>query len=313
MQRIILAIMFMTGWVFGTVVWAEQTNYDIGKVGAAGLKIPLGPRPAAMGEAFVALADDLNSTAWNPAGLAQMNNYQIGFMHNIYLQDTSQEYLAYAQNLFSNAGFGAYVTYFNYGKIPKYIEEASQPREAGDFTPADLTVSAGYGQQLLPGASLGVAVKFFSQNIDTENYSAFAVDIGGLVDPGVQGLQFGLAVQNLGTQIAEANLPMNAKVGAAYLLPLQVGPKDAWRLLADVNLPFGDTKYTSVNVGTEYAYNQLLALRLGYKIKDTGDLGGVIGLTAGVGAKFSILSLDYALLPFGDLGLTHQIMIAANF
>ncbi len=299
----------------GGVVWAAQTNYDIGRVGAPELKLGLGARPVAMGEAFVGLADDLHALAWNPAGLAQSTGHQAGFMHNIFLEGISQEYLAYAQNLFAGAGFGANVTYLNYGALEKTTLDtiSGLPVENGSFTPFVFTVSAGYGQWLLDSVAVGGAVKYFSQQIDTETYSAVAVDVGGLVKPGVEGLQLGLAIQNLGTRVADSNLPMNAKVGAAYLIPLQISPQDQWHALLDVNLPFGDTKYTSVHLGTEYWYTDLAAVRLGYKIKDSGDLGGIQGLTAGLGLRYSLLNLDYALVSYGDLGLTHQIALTVSF
>jgi len=314
MKRIVMVTgMFMLSSALALAVFAEQTNYEIGKVAASELKVGLGPRPVAMGEAFVAKADDLNSTAWNPAGLSQMKGYQAGFMHNIYLEDTSLEYLAYAQNLFPGAGLGANIAYFNYGKLDKFNEVNGLPEAAGDFTPSVFTVSVGYGQWLVPALAVGGAVKFLSQNIDTETYTAVAADLGILIKPGLEGLQLGAAVQNLGTQLADSNLPMNAKVGAAYILPVKFTENDAWNILADVNVPFGDTEYTSVNVGTEYWYNNLAALRVGYKVKDAGDLDGVTGLTAGVGVKVAMFNVDYAMVTFGDLGLTHQIALTASF
>ncbi len=292
---------------------AEQTNYDIGKVGGSELKIGLGPRPVAMGEAFVAKADDLNCTAWNPAGLSQMKGYQAGFMHNMYLQETSMEYLAYAQNLFEGAGVGANVTYLNYGKLDKVNDNNGLPEVVGSFTPSVMTASLGYGQWLGSSLAIGGAVKMISQSIDTESYSAVAVDLGALYKTAVDGLQLGLAVQNFGTKLADANLPQNVKAGAAYLVPLKVADNDSWNVLVDVNVPFGDTKYTSTNIGTEYWYNQLAAARVGYKVKDSGELGGITGLTAGVGLKVAMFSVDYAMVSYGDLGLTHQIAIAASF
>jgi hypothetical protein len=308
------------GWgVVAVLAWigaagAAQTNYDIGKVGGSELKIGLGPRPVAMGEAFVALADDLNTTAWNPAGLAQLKGYQAGFMHNVYLQETSQEYLAYAQNLFEGAGLGANITYFNYGSLEKINDNGGLPEFTGQsFTPTVLTASVGYGQWLGSTLALGAAVKFLSQHIDTESYSAAAADLGVLFRPGVNGLQFGLALQNLGTQLADSPLPMNAKAGVAYLLPFKFTEKDTWNTVLDVNVPFADAKYFSVNVGTEYWVSGTVAARLGYKVKDTGDLGGVTGLTAGLGVKLSMFNLDYAMVSYGDLGLSHQLALTVSF
>ncbi|MEW6516802.1 MAG: PorV/PorQ family protein [candidate division FCPU426 bacterium] len=297
---------------------AAQTNFDIGKVGGSELKIGLGPRPVAMGEAFVAKADDLNAPSWNAAGLAQINGIQAGFMHNIYLEETSLEYLAFATQLMPGAGLGVNLMMLNFGKMDKVNEVNGLPEVVGEFTPLVYTATVGYGQWLLPSLAVGGAVKFISQNIDTETYSAFALDVGGLFKldaMGAPGFSAGLTVQNLGTTLGDASLPMNAKAGLAYLVPLSISTGDVWNVLVDVNLPFGDVNYTSANVGTEYWFNNVAAVRAGYKIKDTGELGGITGLTAGVGAKVPLgtteLSLDYAMVSFGDLGLTHQIAITA--
>jgi hypothetical protein len=44
-------------------------------------QVPLGVRPIGMGEAFVALADDANAVAWNPAGIAQIGRLEANSMY----------------------------------------------------------------------------------------------------------------------------------------------------------------------------------------------------------------------------------------
>lgn len=294
-------------------VWAEQTDYAIGKVGAAELGMGLGPRPVAMGEAFIAKADDVNATAWNPAGLAQIKGIEAGFMHNIYLQGTSVEYLAYAQNLFGGASLGANLTYINYGQFSRYVIGSSGlPETQGEFTPSVLALTAGYGQWLIPMVAVGASVKYFSQTIDTENYSAVAFDAGVLVKPPVADLQVGAVVRNLGTPVLDYALPMSAKVGAAYKIPVRFFEQDSWNILVDIDVPFGDTRYTAANLGTEYWYTSY-ALRLGYKIRESGGVSGTSGLTLGLGIRGELLVVDYALAAFGDLGTAHQFAIGVHF
>jgi hypothetical protein len=205
------------------------------------------------------------------------------------------------------------VTYLNYGSLDKYDEVNGLPVANGSFTPTVFTGSVGYGQWLLPSLAVGATLKLISQTIDTEHYSAVAVDLGGLYKTPITGLQLGLALQNLGSQLAGADLPKNLKVGGAYVLPVKFAANDTWTTVLDINLPFGDTAYTAVNLGTEYWYNQVVAARVGYQIKNTGDLGGVAGLTAGAGVKLAMFQVDYALVSFGDLGLTHQLMVSVHF
>jgi hypothetical protein len=52
-----------------TLGMAGQSYADISNAAVLYLRIAPGARPAGMGEAFVAVADDATATHWNPAGL----------------------------------------------------------------------------------------------------------------------------------------------------------------------------------------------------------------------------------------------------
>lgn len=41
----------------------------------------VGARPLGMGGAFIGLANDVNAVYWNPAGLAQINKYQMTYTY----------------------------------------------------------------------------------------------------------------------------------------------------------------------------------------------------------------------------------------
>ncbi len=305
-----LLIIIHTG---GTTVWAAQTDHAAGQSAGAELALGLGARPAALAGAFTAEADDLNATAWNPAGLSQLQGIEAGFLHSLYFQDTAQDHVAYAQGLWPGAGIGASASYYQYGTLERMDEQGGTPVFLGDFTPYAYSLSLGYGQWLGRVLALGGAVKFLSQNIAGETYSALAADLGVLVRPGLQGLQIGAKLGNLGTPVAGVSLPAFACLGAAYLLPVQLDGADAWRVLLDADLPFADASAVSLRAGTEYEVQRQFAVRLGYRLKDTGGLGGAAGLSAGLGVRLSMFALDYALTSFGDLGLTHQFEVRVNW
>lgn len=295
-----------------TTAYAAQTNYAIGNSAGSELNIGLGPRAVAMGGAFVGLADDATSLAWNPAGLAQVACNQLGFMHDIYVQDIAMEYGTFAARLTPTSGIGLNVLYVDYGAIDKLEDNGGIPVLTGSFRPWALSVSAGYGKWIIPGVALGGAVKLFQQDLDGNQYSSVALDIGLLFQPGVKGLQVGANFQNLGTSIGEAPLATNLKFGADYVLPIKFGKNDNWHIVLDTNMPIEDVNYTSFNMGTEYLIDRSLALRLGYKVGEKGDLGDDTGLSAGLGWNMTIydavgMQFDYAFLVLGELGDSHQI------
>jgi hypothetical protein len=65
-----------------------------GENGAAFLKIGAGARPAALGDAFTAVADDANAAVWNPAGLARLPRPEIVGTHTQWLQGGRHDALA---------------------------------------------------------------------------------------------------------------------------------------------------------------------------------------------------------------------------
>ncbi|MEI7528112.1 MAG: hypothetical protein WCK76_04150, partial [Elusimicrobiota bacterium] len=67
-------------------------------------------------------------------------------------------------------------------------------------------------------------------------------------------------------------------------------------------------------VGAEYWVRPSFALRGGYKFGyDTANLGSEAGLSLGFGVKVAGLDVDYAFLPFGDLGSVHRFGFRIGF
>ncbi len=300
-------IILMTGLLMLTsYTFAQEHNYDIGKLAGAEFRIGLGARPAGMGEAFTALADDLNAPSWNAAGLTAITSTQVGLMHNVYLLDMSQEYLAYAQSLNEQSGIGINFLLVNYGTIEKVLEVDGLPEMSEEITPMSYMGNVGYGLKINSIISLGVGVKVLFQNIDSYSATAFAADLGAIIEP-MKDLRLGLTIKNLGPEVGGFVLPMNAGLGAAYTLPFRISEKDKWQLVVDSELLFGDIDFSSVNIGTEYDYQDILKMRAGYKMDNKGGLGAIKGLSAGLGIKLNIFQLDYAFGSHGELGTNHQI------
>jgi hypothetical protein len=54
----------------------------------------------------------------------------------------------------------------------------------------------------------------------------------------------------------------------------------------------------------------ILALRLGYR--SGSDTRGLQGLRAGLGVAYRWFGIDYALAPYGLLGMTHRVSLSFN-
>ena len=287
-----------------------------GTTGANFLKLGVGARPVGMGEAFCGVADDINSLYWNPAGLNSIQGKEISFMHNFWFEGINYDYLAYAQRIGKFGVIGGNFAFIGYGSIPRTFEKAdgTYDRTEGDFTASDISVNISYAQKIMEKFDLGITLKIINETI--ENYSAFAFgfDIGFLYAiPQTKNLTLGISVQNIGTPLTfiekPSPLPLNFKLGAGYKV---YSDKNNSILTAlDINIPI-DNK-VNFNLGAEYWFRGIIAARIGYKTITISELGGLAGLCAGLGFKWQDYGIDYAFVPYGDLGYTHRISLMAEF
>jgi len=293
-----------------------------GTTGATFLKIEAGARPVAMGGAFVAVADDANTTYWNPAGLAQIEEREITAMHNEWLEGIRYEFLGYVQPIKSEKrvhGFGASVMALYATGLEERTEETQEPE--GTFAAYDIALAGAYACKVSKVASIGANLKIIHQRIEDETAWGGAVDIGLLYRFPIPRrrssrdiLQLGFAVQNIGPGIKfikESDpLPLNIKGGIAKTFEL-MSIKSQITLALDVNAPVDNVP--NGHFGTEFVYGKMkdveLAARVGYKTNTIKDLNALSGLSAGAGFVWKRLAIDYVWVPYGDLGNTHRISL----
>jgi hypothetical protein len=287
-----------------------------GTTAAPFLKAAMSPRAVAMGGAFSALADDSGAVFVNPAGLAQFDAQEAAVDFSTYLQDAKMGNLSYSGHSGGNRfGFGA--TFMTVGGIAKrgLNDAVGAVPELGDFSASDMAVTLSYARadfvpESLPKLDGGFSVKFIRSAIDDKTAFAAAVD-AGVIYHATGKLNLSLALQNLGTKMKfeeESDpLPLNLRAGALYKVSSELN------LAAEVNEYLQDEKFYP-SVGAEYWFRRAFALRGGYKFGyDTSNLGSEVGLSLGFGVKVSGLGVDYAFLPFGDLGSIHRFGFWVQF
>ena len=284
----------------------------VGDSGAQSLKIGIGARAIGMGESFVALADDADAIYWNPGGLGQIKKKEISMMYNQWFEGIKQGYVGYVHPLGNIGTFGGAVSYLIVGDMDRteIDSDGDDVSTSQTFGASDMFVTLSYGRKIKM-VNLGISLKYITEKIEDERAAAFAVDLGFLYATPVPKLNVGLSVQNLGTKIkfiSESDLlPLNFKLGASY----KMLEKDALALALDVNIP--NEGNVNVHAGAEYLLFDMIALRAGYKTTTIEGLGALSGLSAGCGFAFKGYGIDYAWVPYGDLGSTHRVSLAIKF
>lgn len=276
---------------------------DRGTAGARPLSflgLDTSARAAALGGAYSALADDAESLRYNPAGLGRLLENEVSATHDQHFEAAMQDHVALALH----PGVAVSADIVNYGRVPR-TTYASPDGGLGTFSITDSALSAGAGHAFGP-LSLGAAGKWLREDNDGTVGQAVAADLGAQWRvPWVPGLSLAAVGQNLGGKIrfqgsGEA-LPATARAGAAWVFPA-FGHRNA--VAVDAFKEGSDR--LRLSGGVETVAGGSLALRLGYTTRvDAG-----VGVTAGVGWRGEAWSADYAIAPYGDLGLTHRVSVA---
>jgi len=267
-----------------------------GTTAANFLKIGVGARAAALGDAFTVIVDDSTSLYWNPAGLAKMEKRQLSATYNMWFAGINQGYLGIGFPLSREGIVAGGVNYVDMGDFDGR-DEAGNP--SGTFTASALNYHLGYANRVGEKFMWGISAGVVQDTIDDDIKSTYAANLG-LIFKSSELLSLGLALQNIGGQLGGDPLPFVAKIGMAY----------TWKsllLALDIAKPTDDDVYYCA--GIEWWVWDGIALRVGYKTNQ--DIGE--GLTAGFGFDKGKIRFDYAYVPYGELGDTHKVLLGMSF
>lgn len=355
-QAPFLSFILIVSLILSLTIPAFATT-NVGTAGAQFLKIGPGARVDSLGGAFGAIANDVTTIYWNPAGLSQLDKTSFSDTHTIWLADVRYNYLAFAIPVEKVGTLGASVTFLN---VPDTeITNLDFPDGTGLWYSAwDTAVSFAYSRELYEkesgvNLSFGINAKYIHQQIHRESAKGVAIDIGTLYHTGWRSLRIGMCFSNFGpemrfggpdlksgTEVAgnehfaeytphpdttnpalkseldtvEFPLPSNFRLGIAY--DLVDDESNLLTIALDGNHPNDNSE--RLNLGVEYWYRKMAALRAGYKFRLGPDRSDdEEGLTLGLGIHLTfgntMLSLDYAFADFGYLNDAHRVSVGLKF
>lgn len=337
----LLALVLVISMLFGMAPARSQSVTKAGTVTGTFLKIAAGGRASAMGEAYVATANDLTSIYWNPGGLAWVRGNQAYFSYTDWIADLQHNFAAASLEMRGVGTIG--ISIITLDAPDQEVTTVEFPNGTGEyFSYQDLALSVSFARKLTDRFSFGISGKFISQTIYRLNATAIAFDIGTLyMIPGTS-LRLGMSLTNFGTKMQFAgdnlereididpsmpgktdrvtgflktehwDLPLGFKVGVAY--DFRPGENLRLTLGADAVTPNDNHEY--INAGSELAYNEFLFLRFGFKGYNIDNSEG--GLSYGGGVDIPIGSniravVDYAFTDLGRLNSVHRVGIGVQF
>ena len=267
---------------------------------------------------------------YNPAGLAYMQNRDLGFTHIKYVEDTTLQSISFAAPYSADwhkphkkRSEDAFFIGGHYRSFRSQNEERSTTGiKTGEFDLQDQMFQIGTAYAPTSVFSIGGTGKFITSKIETESASTVAADAGILWRP-VDNIQFGASILNIGPGLTyvdeEDPLPLTTRVGASCQLKQLL-------LLADAAT--GRDKVTQGAGGIEWTPNKFLALRGGTYFHKTWEVTGGAGIRIkttsrkskkGLDLKITkspqvtlpdiYFGLDYAVQTRHELGLSHNITL----
>ncbi len=271
-----------------------------GETTATFLTLGVGGRPSAMGEAYVGLAEGVNTLAYNPAGIANLDAAEVSAMHAEWVHGFRYEYVAFAYPL-SWGTLGGDVRALTVGGLELRTDPDNPSEEPeGTFGAADVAVDVSYAYPLSGVLAFGANAKIINQRIHDVSATGVAGDVGVYWEPRPS-LSAGLAARNLGPPVTfeedSSPLPMTAEAGLGYRM------FDRKLVLSGAaEKPFKDDFL--YKGGVEYSPLEFISGRVGYLLGL--DTQGNTGLTGGLGVNVAGFSFDFAVAPYGDLGTTYR-------
>lgn len=284
------------------------------------LKIGVGGRATAMGDAFVAIANDVSALYWNPAGLAQFSENQVMFAHNQWVVDINHDFVGAVYHLDDENTFGVALTSLSMDEMKVTTEYA--PFGTGEyFGFSDLAIAISYSKKMTDQFSFGGTVRYIEETLDKLKMRGIMVDLGTYYWTGLGSTRFAVTVTNFGNDLApdgevvlvgnrtksewqSFSPPTMFRIGFA----LEPYENDLHRVTTSIQLNHPNDNSENLSLGVEYVWNKMFFARAGYKINvDEQD----ISFGAGVNVPISIanVSIDYAFANFSRLGSAHRFSI----
>ena len=288
-------LIFITSLISG-IIFAQDDFKRVGKSGFGFLKISPSARAAGMGDAFTAIADDVTTIFYNPAGLTNLDKFVFNFNHTDWIVNSSIISGAIAKPFGRNGAIGLSIVKFD----TEDFEETTvlDPEGTGRMIDAgDVALALAYAIQLTDNLSFGFKGQYLEEKIDIDKATAITADFSTYYRTGFRDLTLAMIMKNFGPEAKflsdKFKLPLYFNVNTAMSLIGSKGSPFQW--LVSIESAFATDYRDRYHLGTEMWIADIIALRGGYKFYyDTEDWTIGAGLKLGIGSRKVIIDISYS-------------------
>ena len=299
-----------------------------GTSSGAFLKIGVGARAVALGESFVAVANDPSTIYWNPAGLASLQRQEIQLSHADWPADIHYEHAAWV--LPSRRIGGSFA--FQLGVLSTEMDETTELHPFGtgrSFLYSDLVAGVAYARRWTDKLLIGFGAKYVREDLGSDVggpvTNAALVDMGSIYYLGYGSVRIAVSLTNFGPELAPGGgfvSPTSGEVRSydgfdppilfRYGLAFEPIENANQRLTTSLEVAQPADNAQRIKLGAEWTWQRRLALRTGYDFNaDELKYAAGAGLFIGVGQKQG--TIDYAFTEGGALGAINRLSLAVRF
>lgn len=290
-----------------TIFYALQAQNPVSSAGTSSnllLRFGTSAKVAGMSDAYSGLANDENALFYNPAGLTQMRIGAIGLNHAEWLEDIRIDNIVYGKPVSRNLVLGLSLTHMWMPAIQGKDQYGNQTTE---FDVSSSIAQIGMAYRFHRYLSVGLALKYFQDNLAEYSAKGIAYDAGLHFRPIANRLSLGLVVQNLGSEVrydrVDQNIPLTYRAGLA----LDILPGNLV-IAADVSKAI-DTDFR-YHLGGAYTHRKFFIVRVGNRFSNQELLLPSFGIGFVVKDQFR---LDYTFSNIPELGATHRVGFSFRF
>jgi hypothetical protein len=321
-----------------------QENQKLAQTGFQFLSVVSDARAAGMGEAMTSLRTNSSSLFFNPAGMAEMENFiEVSASSNQWIADIKHYTLGIALSPFEGrygvVGFS--VQSVNYGDFYGTRFNSTLPlgyEDTGIFDVSALAIGMGYAKQVTDQFSVGGQVRWIRQSLgesiiplnsraDSTNpgfyiadtgrvankLSPLIIDFGTQFKTGIKSLVFGMSVRNFSQEVKYATEGFQAPLVFTIGISMNVMDLiDMDPLNQVLNMSIDASHYRDhpeqLRIGLEYRVMNMLSIRGGYITNNDES-----GMSYGVGVSKFGFSFDYAFTPFGVFDKVQRLTARFSF
>jgi opacity protein-like surface antigen len=339
MKKLIIIISVVL--ISSSLLFADEVS-KVGTTAMGFLNIDVGSRAVAMGAAYVSVAEDATAMFWNPSGIATIDNFEAVFHHSNWIADINFNYIAAVLPLPGIGNFGINATSLTMDDMERTT--IANPEGTGEtFNAGNYAFGLTFARSLTDRFSIGFNVKYLNETIYHSSAQGIAFDIGTRFTTQFNGLRIGMSITNYGPKVKMSgrdmltqvdidpnvsgnnpnlnaylkndsfDLPLMFRVGVSMDLLKGAGNSN---LLLSVDALHPNDDVESVNLGAEYLFNNMFALRAGYSSWLAED--SELGLSLGAGMHSQLLGsielmIDYAYRDFGLLENVQMFTLGLRF